>query len=74
MTVSLAGALLLTPILILNQFINIPQITILIWFAFVVLFMFMEHSRRIKILRLPTILSYTWVIYRVIVLLVILTF
>jgi predicted DCC family thiol-disulfide oxidoreductase YuxK len=74
MTVSLTGALLLTPILILNQFINIPQIIILIWFAFVVLFMFMEHSRRIKILKLPTILSYTWVIYRAIVLLFILTF
>lgn len=74
MTVSLAGSILLTPVLILNQFINIPEIIILAWFAITVLFLFIEHFRRIKILELPTSLSYTWIIYRIIVLLVILNF
>lgn len=72
MTVSLAGSILLTPVLLLNQFINIPEIIILAWFAITALLLFIEHFRRIKILELPTALSFTWVIYRVIVLLAIL--
>lgn len=74
MTVSLAGSLLITPILILNQFLSIPEIIILAWFAITVLLMYIEHYRRIKILELPTALCYTWIIYRVIVLIAILNF
>lgn len=72
MTISLFGSLLLTPILILNQFIILHEIIILGWFAITVILMFMEHYRRIKILGLPFYLSYTWVIYRIIVLFIIL--
>lgn len=72
MTVSLMGSLLLVPILILNQFINLPHLIVLGWFGITVCIMFAEHFRRIKILKLPLYLSYTWVIYRVIALLLIL--
>lgn len=72
MTVSLFGSLILTPILMLNQFINIPEIIVLGWFGMTVLLMFMEHFRRIKLLELPFYLSYTWVLYRIIALTVIL--
>jgi len=72
MTISLFGSLVLTPILLLNQFLEIPEIIILSWFAITVLLMFMEHFRRIKILQLPPYLSYTWAVYRIIALIIIL--
>jgi len=72
MTVSLFGSLILTPILILNQFINLPEILVLVWFGITVFIMFIEHFRRIKLLELPSSLCYTWVIYRVIALILIL--
>ena len=72
MTVSLFGSLILTLILILNQFINIPEIIVLGWFGMTVLIMFIEHFRRIKLLELPNYLCYTWVIYRLIALIIIL--
>lgn len=72
MTVSLMGSLILTPILILNQFLNLSEMIILGWFGITVLIMFIEHFRRIKLLELPFYLSYTWVIYRIIALIIIL--
>ncbi|KQB43364.1 hypothetical protein [Flavobacterium aquidurense] len=72
MTVSLMGSLILVPILIVSQFINFPAIFILGWFAITVLIMFTEHIRRIKILKLPHYLCYTWVLYRILALTLIL--
>ncbi|MES2574654.1 MAG: hypothetical protein V4572_06910 [Bacteroidota bacterium] len=72
MTVSLMGSLILTPIVFLNQFITLPETIVLGWFGITVLIMFAEHFRRIKILNLPFYLSYTWVLYRIIALLLIL--
>ncbi len=72
MTVSLMGSLLLIPILIINSVFNISQIITLGWFGITVLLMLLEHSRRIKLLELPFYLSITWVIYRIIALLIIL--
>lgn len=72
MTVSLMGSLILTPILILNQFINVPEIVTLGWFGITVFIMFAEHFRRVKVLKLPSYLCFTWVIYRIIALLFIL--
>ncbi|KFF05325.1 thiol-disulfide oxidoreductase DCC family protein [Flavobacterium reichenbachii] len=72
MTVSLMGSLILLPILILNQFVNIPETLILGWFGGTVFIMFAEHFRRIKILKLPFYLSYTWILYRILALLLIL--
>ncbi|WP_269226320.1 DCC1-like thiol-disulfide oxidoreductase family protein [Flavobacterium eburneipallidum] len=71
-TVSLIGSLILIPLLILNNFINLPEMLILGWFTITVLIMFAEHFRRIKLLELPFYLSYTWVLYRIIALLFIL--
>lgn len=72
MTVSLMGSLILTPILILNQFIKLPETIIIGWFGITVSAMFIEHFRRVKLLELPLYLSYTWIIYRIIALLIIL--
>ena len=72
MTISLMGSLLLIPILILNVFFNVPESITLCWFGSTVLLMLIEHSRRIKLLELPFTLSITWVIYRIIALIIIL--
>ncbi|WP_125722283.1 thiol-disulfide oxidoreductase DCC family protein [Flavobacterium ustbae] len=72
MTVSLMGSLILSPILILSQFVNLPQMIILGWFGVTVLIMFLEHSPRIKILKLPFYLTFTWILYRIIALFLIL--
>lgn len=72
LTVSLLGSLFLTPILILNLFTNLPEKIVLSWFALTVLIMFVEHFRRIRLLELPSFLCYTWVIYRVMALIIIL--
>lgn len=72
MTVSLMGSLILVPILILSKFTNLPEIVILGWFGLTVFIMFAEHFRRIKILKLPFYLSYTWILYRILALALIL--
>jgi hypothetical protein len=72
MTVSLMGSLLLIPILIINSIFTVSELIPLTWFGVTVLLMLIEHSRRIKILELPFYLSITWVIYRIIALLLIL--
>jgi len=72
MTVSLMGSLILVPILILNQFINIPEMFVLGWFGITVFIMCAEHFRRVKVLKLPFYLSYTWILYRILALLFIL--
>ncbi|MBF4493002.1 hypothetical protein IRZ83_11370 [Flavobacterium sp. JLP] len=72
MTVSLMGSLILVPILILNQFINLPEMFILGWVGITVFIMCAEHFRRVKVLKLPFYLSYTWILYRILALLFIL--
>jgi len=72
MTVSLMGSLILVPVLILNQFINLPEMCVLGWFGITVFIMCAEHFRRVKILKLPFYLSYTWILYRILALLFIL--
>jgi predicted DCC family thiol-disulfide oxidoreductase YuxK len=74
MMVSLLGSLILSPLLILSPFIQLPQMIILGWFGVTVIIMFLEHFRRIKILKLPFYLSYTWVLYRIIALFLIINF
>jgi predicted DCC family thiol-disulfide oxidoreductase YuxK len=72
MTISLMGSLILIPVLIINSFVSIPVIGLLAWFGLTVSIMLFEHIRRVKLLELPTILSLTWVLYRVLILLIIL--
>ncbi|SEE34265.1 hypothetical protein SAMN04487765_2205 [Tenacibaculum sp. MAR_2010_89] len=71
MTVSLIGCLGILQLVLLNEVINIPEIIVVISFMGIVSLMFFEHKRRVKLLKLPNYLSYTWIIYRLIVLLII---
>nr|WP_321228165.1 hypothetical protein [uncultured Psychroserpens sp.] len=72
MTISLMGSLMLLPLLIINWMVQIHETIFLIGFGITVLIMFIEHFRRIKLLKLPRFLTYTWVLYRVLILLTIL--
>lgn len=67
MTVSLAGALVLSPMFLLTTFIKSNWFYIG-YFMIVVSAMFFEHKRRVRILELPMMISFTWVLYRVLVL------
>ncbi|HEX5172277.1 MAG TPA: DCC1-like thiol-disulfide oxidoreductase family protein [Cyclobacteriaceae bacterium] len=67
MTVSLAGALALAPVLLLTGWIQTQWIYIG-YFMVVVAFMFFEHKRRVCILELPVLISYSWVLYRFLIL------
>ena len=66
--VSLMGSLLLWPLLMLNQFYHCSDAINLIYFFSVVLLMFFEHKRRVAKLLMPVFISYTWVLYRFIIL------
>ncbi len=72
MTISFAGAVLLIPMLIASSFIMLPAHYYAGYFLLVAGCMFLEHTRRMKILSLTWKLSATWVLYRVIILLIIL--
>jgi len=71
MTVSLIGCFFLIPLLIINSFVLLPQHIMLLGFGITVLLMFLEHSRRVTLLELPLYLSYTWILYRIIALIII---
>lgn len=70
--VSLTGAVFLFPLLILNYYSNYSDTFNLLYFFTVVLIMFLDHKRRVAKLHLPVLISYTWVLYRVIILIFIL--
>ena len=70
--VSCIGSVLLFPLLILNHYYFISDIFNVIYFLAVVLFMFFNHKRRVAKLKLPIFISYTWVLYRFIILIFIL--
>ena len=65
MTVSLGGALLLLVLIGMNSLFLLPHSINLIAFICIVGLMFLEHKRRIELLQYPTILTWTWVLYRV---------
>jgi hypothetical protein len=68
MTVSNMGALLLVPAFFIPE---INPIFFIFWFACVVSFMLYEHYRRSKILELSIWVSVSWIMYRLLVLVVI---
>lgn len=72
MTVSLIGSLPLMPFLLINTMIQLHQIFYVSVFFLIAFIMFIEHTRRVKILELPNYLSLTWVLYRVVVLFILL--
>lgn len=73
MTVSLFGAILLLPALLIGNLITgIPAVIFMLYFMCVVGVMLYEHARRMKILELGWWPSASWVLYRLIVLLIVL--
>lgn len=72
MTVSAFGVLLLIPVLLLNSWLYIPEFLNLHWFILTIVFMFIEHVRRVSILKLPKHLSLMWIVYRCLVLITLL--
>lgn len=67
MTVSLAGALALSPMFLLTGLIKSNWFYIS-YFFIVVTLMFFEHMRRVKILGLPFFVSVSWLLYRFLIL------
>jgi len=68
MSISFVGSLLLLPVLLLAQWLNIHPILYAAWFIAVAGLMLMEHTRRCRLLALSWKLTASWVLYRVIVL------
>jgi hypothetical protein len=68
MTISLGGALLLLPVLLLGRWINLGTDLHFIWFLSVVALMLFEHLRRTKLLQLGYLMTFTWVFYRIVIL------
>ena len=71
MTVSLGGALLLTPVLILGMLFTLNPAIYAEYFITVTGLMFFEHIRRVSLLNLWWGVSATWLIYRILILFVI---
>lgn len=72
-TVSLVGALLLLPMLLLNSFVILSPIVLLAYFGLVVGLMLLEHLRRCRLLGLPLGITVSWVAFRTLVLAILLT-
>ncbi len=72
MTISFGGALLLLPVLILSEWINLHPLFCATWFMAVAGLMLLAHIRRSKLLETGWILTISWVLYRLLVLLLIL--
>ena len=72
MAVSLIGSLLLLPILLMSALhFTIPSFVFLGYFGLVVTYMLWLHIRRVKAIPVSSILSITWVLYRILVLIII---
>ena len=68
MTISLAGSLLLLPMLWIGNLFNLTPLPYISYFMLVAGLMFLEHVRRSKILGIGLLLSVSWVVYRLLVL------
>jgi len=64
-SISFFGSLALIPILIINHFFPISELFNIVYFGFVVCLMILEHRRRVSFLILPIYLTFTWILYRV---------
>jgi hypothetical protein len=72
MTISFAGSLLLLLPLITSIWVTIPVFYFAVYFMGVAGLMLLEHIRRTKLLGLGLVMTVTWVLYRVILLVLIL--
>ena len=74
-TVSLGGAIVLLPTLLLTAWVSVSPLVLLGYFALVVSFMLLEHLRRCRLLGLPLAMTGSWVVFRTVVLgLILITF
>ncbi|WP_025743991.1 hypothetical protein [Aquimarina pacifica] len=64
-TISLLGSLALIPIIILNSRAEIGLEFKMTGFFLIVACMIIEHARRVKKIALPEYLTYTWILYRI---------
>lgn len=75
MTISMIGALLLVPVILVRKFFPaFPEAGYAGYFLFPVTIMLWQHVRRVRILGLPSFLTFTWILYRVLLLGVFLSF
>ncbi len=72
LTVSFSGTVLLWAMIGLHALFPVPDTIALAYFFAVVVFMFFEHKRRLMLIGLPFYLSFTWLLYRSLILLYIL--
>ena len=71
MTISFAGAILIGLLQLAGKLLSIVSINYyVISFLVVVFLMLLEHLRRVKLMQLTLFPTITWVIYRIIVLLI----
>ncbi|WP_231427135.1 DUF393 domain-containing protein [Pedobacter sp. Leaf250] len=71
MTISFAGSILLIFGLMTHHFFEVNSIFYILYFMLVAGLMLLEHIRRSKILKLGWAMSITWVLYRLIILVLI---
>ena len=71
MTISFAGALLLLPALLASTWLPLNPIFYVLWFLGVAGLMLLEHIRRSKLLKIGWMLTVTWILYRMAILLII---
>lgn len=72
MTIPFGGALLLLPVLLLAPWLDLHPLFCATWFMGVAGLMLLEHIRRSKLLELGWLLTISWILYRILVLLLIL--
>ncbi|WP_437921928.1 DCC1-like thiol-disulfide oxidoreductase family protein [Sphingobacterium sp. LRF_L2] len=72
MTISFGGAILLFPMIFLGQWLHFHPFFYASWFLIVVVLMLLEHIRRTKLLGLGWLLTCSWILYRILVILLIL--
>lgn len=71
MTISFAGSLLLTLPLLFGQYLPFTALAYTIYFIIVADLMFLEHIRRSKLLNLGWVMTITWALYRLLLLMLI---
>ena len=71
MTISFAGGILLLLVIAFSKLVTLSPVVFAACFLLVASLMLVEHVRRIKILQLNSVLTLTWVLYRIILLIII---
>jgi len=70
-TISLGGSILLIVPLLINYLIPLSSIALILSFGSIVTLMLLEHIRRVKILELPSVTTISWIVFRLLIVLII---